>query len=100
MAKVVRILREGDVRAALDMASCIDAVDRAFAAYSSGAAELPGAIHLDVPETEGEVHVKAGHLHGAPYYAVKAASGFYGRQPAAVDGTGGVFAARARLPGA
>jgi len=100
MGDTVRILREGDVRAALDMASCIDAVDRAFAAYSSGAAELPGAIHLDVPETEGEVHVKAGHLHGAPYYAVKAASGFYGRQPAAIDGTVVVFDARDGSPAA
>ena len=100
MGDTVRILREGDVRAALDMASCIDAVDRAFAAYSSGAAELPGVIHLDVPETEGEVHVKAGHLHGAPYYAVKAASGFYGRQPAAIDGTVVVFDARDGSPAA
>ena len=55
MGDTVRILREGDVRAALDMASCIDAVDRAFAAYSSGEAELPGVIHLDVPEAEGEI---------------------------------------------
>ena len=33
-------------------------------------------IHLDVPERSGEIHVKAGHLHGEPFYAVKVASGF------------------------
>jgi ornithine cyclodeaminase len=74
--RTVRILREADVRASLDMAACIDACDRAFAAYSRGGAAVPGVIHLDVPERQGEIHVKAGHLHGEPYYAVKVASGF------------------------
>ena len=38
----------------------------AFEAYSTGAAELPSVIHLDVPEAAGEIHVKAGYLHGSP----------------------------------
>jgi ornithine cyclodeaminase len=100
MGKAVRILREGDVRAALDMASCIDAVERAFAAYSTGGAELPSVIHLDVPEARGEIHVKAGHLHGAAYYAVKAASGFYALDPPAIDGMVAVFDARDGSPAA
>jgi ornithine cyclodeaminase len=74
--RTVRILREADVRASLDMASCIEACDSAFAAYSRGGASLPGVIQLNVPERQGVVHVKAGHLHGAPFYAVKVASGF------------------------
>lgn len=98
MARTVRILREPDVRAALDMASCVDACERAFAAYSSGGAELPAVIHLDVPEAKGEIHVKAGHLHGAPFYAVKAASGFYGADPPAIDGIVIVFDARNGSP--
>jgi ornithine cyclodeaminase len=72
----VRVLREDDVRASIDMASCIDACDAAFASYSRGGAALPGVIQLNVPERSGEVHVKAGHLHGSPYYAVKVASSF------------------------
>ncbi len=91
MAARVRILREGDVRASLDMAACIGAVERAFAAYSTGAAELPDVIHLDVPEAGGEVHVKAGHLHGARAYAVKVASGFSRVEPPAIDGMVAVF---------
>lgn len=91
MPKRVRILREADVRAALDMEACIDACTEAFVAYSTGAAELPQVIHLDVPETEGVIHVKAGHLHGAPRYAIKVASGFYGGTAAAIDGLVMVF---------
>lgn len=82
----VRILRAADVRAALPMAACIDAMEAAFIAYSSGKAELPGVIHLDVPEAQGEIHVKAGHIHGSPAYAVKVSSGFYAQDPPAIDG--------------
>jgi ornithine cyclodeaminase len=74
--RTVKILREADVRACLDMEACIDACERAFASSARGGAELPGVIHLDVPERSGEIHVKAGHLHGEPFYAVKVASGF------------------------
>jgi ornithine cyclodeaminase/alanine dehydrogenase-like protein (mu-crystallin family) len=98
MGRTVRILREPDVRAALDLPSCIDAVEQAFVAYTSGEAELPGVIHLDVPEAQGEIHVKAGHLHGRPAYAVKVASGFYAADPPAIDGMVVVFDARDGSP--
>lgn len=96
----VRILRADDVRAAIDMRACIDACEAAFVAYTSGGAELPGVIHLDVPEAGGEIHVKAGHLHGAPYYAIKAASGFYAAEPPAIDGMVALFDARDGSPAA
>jgi ornithine cyclodeaminase len=98
MEGTVRILREADVREAIDMRACIDAMEPAFAAYSTGGAELPAVIHLDVPEAKGEIHVKAGHLHGAPFYAVKAASGFYAQDPPAIDGLVLVFDARDGAP--
>jgi ornithine cyclodeaminase len=94
----VRILRRDDVAAALPMNACMDAVAAAFVAYSDGRAELPSVIHLDVPEAKGEIHVKAGHLHGAPAYAVKVASGFYGSLPAAIDGLVLVFDATTGAP--
>jgi ornithine cyclodeaminase len=87
----VLLLRENDVRDALDMPSLIEALAAAFDAYSSGRAELPSVIHLDVPEARGEIHVKAGHLHGAPRYAVKVSSGFYSSDPPSIDGLVLVF---------
>jgi ornithine cyclodeaminase len=96
---MVRVLREADVRAALDMRSCIDAMEAAFTAYSSGAAELPAVIHLDVPEHGGEIHIKAGHLHGEPRYALKVSSGF-GDDASIVDGMVVVFDAETGAPAA
>lgn len=69
-------LSEREIRELLDPRSCITAVERAFSAYASGAAELPGVIHLDIPEQRAAIHIKAGYLHGGPIYAVKLASGF------------------------
>ncbi|HLB39372.1 MAG TPA: ornithine cyclodeaminase family protein [Actinomycetota bacterium] len=94
----VRILREPDVRTALPMAACIEAMEAAFVAFSAGRAELPAVIHLDVPEAQGEIHVKAGHIHGAPAYAVKVASGFYAADPPAIDGLVLVFDAATGAP--
>jgi ornithine cyclodeaminase len=81
MSREVLILREPEIRALLDPQACIAAMEQAFAAYSTGQAQLPGVIHLDIPESDvsekrGEIHVKAGYLHGGPYYAVKIVSGF------------------------
>ena len=83
MSREVLILREPEIRARLDARACIAAMEQAFAAYSTGKAQLPEVIHLDIPEndlsqTRGEIHIKAGYLHGGPYYAVKIVSGFPG----------------------
>ena len=52
MRREVLILREPEIRALLDARSCVSAMERAFAAYSTGRAQLPAVIHLDVPENE------------------------------------------------
>lgn len=100
MAREVLILREAVIRDALDMPSLIDGVERAFIAHSTGDAELPGVIHLDVPEAGGEIHVKAGHLHGEPFYAVKVSSGFSHPDPPAIGGMVVVFDATDGAPAA
>src|ERR1700724_3469436 len=81
MSREVLILREPEIRALLDPRTCISAMERAFAAYSTGQAQLPAVIQLDIPESDvsqksGEIHIKAGYLHGGRYYAVKIVSGF------------------------
>lgn len=78
MSREVLVLREDEIREVLDMRSCIDVVETAFTAYSTGGAELPALIHLEVPEYKGEIHVKTGYIHGGEIYAAKFASGFSG----------------------
>jgi ornithine cyclodeaminase len=99
----VLLLREAEIRELLDPLSCIEAVEEAFAAYATGGAELPGVIHLDVPERRGEIHIKAGYLRGGPCYAVKIASGFPANADLGLpanDGMVALFDARTGAPAA
>jgi len=113
MRREVLTLREPEIRALLDPRSCISAMEQAFAAYSTGRAQLPAVIHLDIPEDEapgnaapqnrGEIHVKAGYLNGGPYYAVKIVSGFPNNPQLGLPANDGmivVFDARTGAPAA
>jgi ectoine utilization protein EutC len=73
----VLLLTEAELRRAVGMEQVVEAVEEAFAALARGEARLPGVLHLEVPEAEGEVHVKGAHLRGAPSFVCKVASGFY-----------------------
>jgi ectoine utilization protein EutC len=101
MSRDVLILREADIRALLDPAACLDAVERAFTAYSTGQAQLPSVIALDVAESHGEIHMKAGHIRNGPYYAIKIISGFWDNPQLGLPALNGmvvVFDARTGAP--
>src|SRR5881397_314718 len=103
MDRTVLVLREKEIRRLLDPASCLKAVEDAFSAYATGGASLPAVIGLDVPESRGEIHIKAGHLRGGSHYAVKIASGFYDNPALGLpqnDGMVLVFDARTGAPAA
>ena len=103
MKREVLVLREEEIRALLDPAACIQAMEQAFAAYATGKAQLPPVINLEVPEHRGEVHIKTGHLSGGPYYAVKIASGFYNNAALGLPSSSGmvlVFDSRTGAPAA
>jgi ectoine utilization protein EutC len=103
MSRDILILREADIRALLDPAACLDAVERAFTAYSTAQAQLPAVIALDIAESRGEIHMKAGHLRNGPYYAIKIISGFWGNPQLGLPALNGmvvVFDARTGAPAA
>jgi ornithine cyclodeaminase len=96
----VLLLREAEIRRLLDPAVCLGAIEAAFAAYSTGRADLPAVIQLNVPERQGEIHVKAGHLHGGPCFAVKIATGFPGNEALGLPANGGMVVAFDAVSGA
>jgi ornithine cyclodeaminase len=73
----VLVLKEPVLRQVVTPAAALDAVRAAFAKLARGEAILPGVIGLDIPESQGEVHVKGAHLRGTPYFSIKEAGGFY-----------------------
>jgi len=73
----VRLIQETDIRKSVTLAEAITAMEEAFVAYSYKKANVPPVVHLDVPEREGEVHIKGAYIHGAGEYVIKVASGFF-----------------------
>ncbi len=72
----VRLLHEQEVRDLIGPEEALVAVREAFARMGRGETMVPPVMIIYVPESEGEVHIKAAHLHHADNYAVKFASIF------------------------
>lgn len=89
----VRVLNEAQIRKAVTIEEAITAVEKAFIAYSTKQASLPSVIQLDVPDTKGEVHVKAGYIFGEREYVVKIASGFWENRKKDLPVSGGLMLA-------
>jgi ornithine cyclodeaminase/alanine dehydrogenase-like protein (mu-crystallin family) len=70
------LLTRSDVRRTLNMARCIDAVERAFLLHGSGVAAAPAVASVHVPS--GGFHVKAGVLpwRERSYFAAKTNGNF------------------------
>ncbi|HEY1837579.1 MAG TPA: hypothetical protein VGG36_07980 [Rhizomicrobium sp.] len=75
----------------------IAAMARAFAAYSSGRAQVPPVGEILFPDCDGEAHIKSGYIKGDNVFVVKIATGFYCNAAAGLPTSSGavvVFDAR------
>lgn len=72
------ILNASDVRAALPMKACIEAMKEAYKAYSSGKAQVPLRVRLPIDKHEGVSLIMPAHVNavGAEALGVKIASVF------------------------
>lgn len=75
------------------MTEAIDAVESAFASLARGEARLPEPLNLEIPESEGEVHLKGAHLTGAPCFVFKVATGFWANARRGLPTGGGLMLA-------
>lgn len=86
----VRVLRETEIRALIGPKEALGAVREGFSRLARGQVTLPGVIGLDLPEAQGEVHVKGAHIHGSPSFSIKEAAGFYGNTARGLPVSSGV----------
>ncbi len=52
-------------------------ISKAYVASSNGHVQTGDVVHLSFPETNGDCHVKSGHIRQTDSYVIKIASGFY-----------------------
>lgn len=72
------VFGEEAVRRAVSHGAALSSAERAFLALARNEAVSPLPMGLDLPDVHGEVHVKGAWIRGAPIFAFKVASGFYG----------------------
>lgn len=72
------LLHEREIRACarLDEKS-LAAIEAAFTRLARGDAQVPPPMAIEVPERQGDVHIKSAYVRGLSGFAVKLASGFY-----------------------
>ena len=87
----IKIFKEQEIRNLITYPEAIAVMEKAFAAYSAGKAMVPPVVHLDVPENEGEVHIKAAYVLGTPSYTIKIASGFQKNKERGLPLSGGMM---------
>lgn len=73
----VLVLGKEDIESLVTLEDAIDAVEAGFKAFNSDRAVVPFPVALNIPDGNGDIHIKPGYMKGTPSYTVKIASGFY-----------------------
>lgn len=87
----VLTLSEADVRSLVGPPEALECMRTAFAALHRGEVTQPANMDFGFPDANGEAHLKGAHIHGSEYWAVKAATGFWGNPDRGLPLTNGLF---------
>lgn len=91
------------IAAVLPRIDMVAVLEQAFDAVSAGRVQLAAVGELVFSEPPGDVHVKAGHIAGDPWFVVKVATGFYRNPQHGLASSSGLillFDAQTGAPGA
>lgn len=89
---MTRVVSLDEIRPLVNLGEAITAVRHALIDHAHGRATSPFPWHIELPEVDGEIHVKGAHLHGAPYVAIKISGGSYRNAARALPTSGGMVA--------
>ena len=68
-------------------------ISDAYVASSSGHVQTGDVVHLSFPESNGDCHVKSGHIRNTDSYVIKIASGFYDNPSKGLPSSNGMMLA-------
>lgn len=74
----VKILTEKELRQAIRVDDqAVAAIEDGFSALAENKAAMPPIMHIEVPEHQGDVDIKAAYVQGLDHLAVKVGAGFF-----------------------
>ena len=98
----VHVLTRGELTDAVGLGAAeLDAIRAVYPLISTGRAQMPPIMRIDVPEHHGEIDVKAAFLPGYDGIAVKVSAGFFDNPALGLPSLGGLmllFDARTGVP--
>ena len=68
-------------------------IQDAYIASSEGNVQTADVVHLGFPESNGDCHIKSGHINGTTSYVIKIASGFYDNPSKGLPSSNGMMLA-------
>ena len=68
-------------------------ISAAYVASSTGNVQTGDVVHLSFPGSNGDCHVKSGHINNAESYVIKIASGFYDNPSKGLPSSNGMMLA-------
>jgi ornithine cyclodeaminase/alanine dehydrogenase-like protein (mu-crystallin family) len=86
----VLALSEADVRGLVGPREALECMRTGFSALYGGRVTQPAIMDLEFPDADGEAHLKGAHIHGVPYWSVKAATGFWSNAERGLPVTSGL----------
>ena len=72
----MKIIERRDLERLLTPLEIVEIMRQALAAQAKGQCDTPMPMHLNIPERDGEVHIKSSYRRGGKYFALKMASTF------------------------
>ena len=78
----------------------LSAVKRAFIASAQGRITSPPVGHIAFDDTNGDCHIKYGHIHGNELFVIKIATGFYDNPAKGLPSSNGMMLAFSAQTGA
>jgi ectoine utilization protein EutC len=77
----VTIFTEKELRQAVGVDhEAVAAIEAGFSSLAEGKAAMPPIMHIEVPENQGDIDIKAAYVQGLDYLAVKVGAGFFNNQ--------------------
>lgn len=90
--KSIRVLVESELRSVIGLdAEGLGVIESVYPLISSGEAQMPPIMRIDVPEHNGEIDIKSAYLPGHPGIAVKMSAGFFDNPAKGLPSLGGLM---------
>tara|TARA_B100000780_G_scaffold114500_1_gene80231 strand:- start:380 stop:1339 length:960 start_codon:yes stop_codon:yes gene_type:complete len=86
-------LNKSQIKALFDFDAAVRCIQEAYIAAAEGYVQTGDVVHLSFPKTNGDCHIKSGHIADATSYVIKIASGFYDNPTKGLPSSNGMMLA-------